>query len=207
MFEGYASKFGGVDSYGDTIIKGAYKKTLKEDRKPSMFVNHDSFSVPVGDWVELKEDDTGLFVVGQVDMNHKNGPTVHSALKRGAMDGLSIGYKVAKGGGEENDTGGMDLSEIILREISVVNFPADDAARISNVKQEIENLKSLKDFELFLRDSGNFSKSTATVFVSRLMKLKQSDSVTNDEIAELNARAKRDNTQSLINVITKGTRS
>ena len=203
VFEGYASKFGGVDSYGDTILKGAYEKTLKEDRKPSMFVNHDSFVVPVGDWLELSEDDVGLVVVGQVDMKHKDGPTVHSALKRGAMDGLSIGYKVAKGGGVENDNGGMDLSEIILREISVVNFPADDAARISNVKQEIENLKTLKDFELFLRDSGSFSKSAATAFVSRINKLKQSESVANDEIAELKARIIRDNTQRLIDAINK----
>ena len=203
VFEGYASKFGGVDSYGDTIIKGAYEKTLKADRKPSMFVNHDSYHVPVGDWIELSEDDTGLFVVGKVDMNHKDGPTVHSALKRGAMDGLSIGYKVAKGGGIENDTGGMDLSEIILREISVVNFPADDAARISNVKQEIENLKSLKDFELFLRDSGNFSKAMAVTYVSQIMKLKRSDSVADDEIAELKTRAIRENTQRLIDAINK----
>ena len=204
VFEGYASKFGGVDSYGDTILKGAYKKTLKNDRSPSMFVNHDSYVVPVGDWIELSEDENGLFVVGQVDMNHKDGPTVHSALKRGAMDGLSIGYKVAKGGGVENDTGGMDLSEIILREISVVNFPADDAARISNVKQEIEDLKTLKDFELFLRDSGNFSKSAATAFVSRINKLKQGDPAADDKITELKQRIIRDNTQHLIDALTKG---
>lgn len=203
VFEGYASKFGGVDSYGDTILKGAYEKTLKENRSPSMFVNHDSYQVPVGDWVELSEDDHGLFAKGRVDMNHKDGPTVYSALKRGAMDGLSIGYKVAKGGGTDNDTGGMDLSEIILKEISVVNFPADDSARISNVKQEIEDLRTLKDFELFLRDSGSFSKSAATAFVSRINKLKQSDSVADDEIAELKARIIRDNTQCLIDAINR----
>jgi len=203
VFEGYASKFGGIDSYGDTIMKGAYEKTLKEDRAPSMFVNHNSDQVPVGDWIELSEDDSGLFVVGRIDMNHKDGPTVHSALKRGAMSGLSIGYKVAKGGGVGNDHGGQDLSEIILREISAVNFPADDLARISNVKQEIETLKTLKDFELFLRDSGDFSKSAATAFVSRINKLKQGDPAANDEITELKQRIIRDNTQHLIDALTK----
>lgn len=202
-FEGYASVFGGVDSYGDTIMPGAYEKTLKNNSRPKGFVNHDSYQVPVIDWIELREDDNGLFTRGKVDLIHKDGPTVYSGLKRKALDGMSIGYKVAKGGGTENDTGGMDLSEIILKEISVVNFPADDSARISNVKQEIEALKTLKDFELFLRDSGDFSKATATAFVSRINKLKQSDSVADDEIAELKARVIRDNTQRLIDAINK----
>ena len=38
-FEGYASKWGGVDSYGDTIIKGAFSETLKSTT-PKMFWNH-----------------------------------------------------------------------------------------------------------------------------------------------------------------------
>jgi len=203
IFEGYASKFGGVDSYGDTIMKGAYEKTLKEDRRPSMFVNHDSHQVPVGDWIELSEDDHGLLVAGKIDMNHKDGPTVYSALKRGAMSGMSIGYKVAKGGGVENDNGGQDLSKIILKEISVVNFPADDLARVSNVKTEILGLKTIRDFEMFLRDSGGFSKSMAIAYTSQIMKLKRSDSVADDEIAELKARVIRENTQRLTDAINK----
>lgn len=173
-FEGYASVFGGVDAYGDTIMKGAYKKTLKSKRNPSMFVNHDSFQVPVGDWIELAEDDTGLIVRGRIDMNHKDGPTVYSALNRGAMDGLSIGFKVPKGGSTENETGGYDLTEITLKEISVVNFPADDAARIAIVKHDIEVIESLKDAEILLRDSG-YSKSAATAFVSRVKELSRRD--------------------------------
>ena len=202
-FEGIASIFGGVDSYGDTILKGAYSDTLKKDRTPSMFVNHDSHQVPVGDWVELSENDDGLHVVGRIDMNHKDGPTVYSALKRGAMSGMSIGYKVAKGGGVENDNGGQDLSKIILKEISVVNFPADDFARVSNVKTEILGLKTLKDFEMFLRDSGGFSRSMATAYTSQIKKLLQSDSVAVDEIAELKARIISENTQRLIDAINK----
>jgi len=181
VFEGYASKFGNVDSYGDTILKGAYEKTLKANRAPSMFVNHDSYQVPVGDWVELSEDDHGLYVKGKVDLNHKDGPTVYSALKRGAMDGMSIGYKVAKGGGVENDAGGMDLSEIILKEISVVNFPADEHARISVVKSDIGLIESLKDAEALLRDAG-YSKSAATAFVGRIRMLCKGDPSANDEI-------------------------
>lgn len=32
-FSGYASVFGGVDSYGDTVFKGAYEGTLADRRR------------------------------------------------------------------------------------------------------------------------------------------------------------------------------
>ena len=38
-FAGYASVFGGVDSYGDTIIKGAFESSLRNG-KPKMFKSH-----------------------------------------------------------------------------------------------------------------------------------------------------------------------
>ena len=61
VFSGYASVFGGVDSYGDTIIKGAFEATLRNG-KPKMFFNHDWNSLPVGKWTKAKEDDKGLWV-------------------------------------------------------------------------------------------------------------------------------------------------
>jgi len=202
-FEGYASVFGGVDSYGDTIIKGAFDKTIESGILPKMFVNHDSFQVPVGDWKDIKEDDHGLLVVGVIDMNHKDGMTVHSALKRKAMDGMSIGYKIFKGGSEENETGGLDLSSIDVKEISVVNFPADGAARISGVKNDIELITSLKDAERFLRDSG-YSKSMATAFVSHISAMCKGDPTDNsDEIAELSRKAGEAATSNIVEFIRR----
>lgn len=177
-FEGYASVFNGVDSYRDTILPGAFAKTLKENT-PKMFVNHDSWAVPVGDWIELKEDDKGLFVKGKIDLIHKDGPTVYSALKRGAMDGLSIGFRIPIGGTEEGDEGKRIIGEIDLKEISPVNFPADDAARISTVKSDLESIESFKDLEIILRDAG-FSKSAAKVVVSRAKYLSQRDAGKNE---------------------------
>ena len=59
-----------------------------------------------------------------------------------------------------------------LYEISVVNFPADDDARVSEVRSEdVDNLKSIRDFENFLRDAGGFSKSVATSIVAKAKKL------------------------------------
>ncbi len=186
--EGYASTFGGVDSYKDTIIPGAYAKTIK-GRAPAMFINHDSRQIPVGDWLHLEEDSTGLLVKGRIDLNHREGPSLFSALERKAMDALSIGFTIPSGGAKENDDGIREISEIDLKEISVVNFPADDAARISIVKAEIELIENFKDLESLLRDAG-FSKSAAKVFMSRVKTLSRRDAgepdkIINDVTAEM----------------------
>lgn len=200
-FEGYASVFGGVDAVNDTIAKGAFRDSLERKTRVAMFVNHDARQVPVGDWVELKEDDHGLYVVGKIDLNHKDGPTVYSALDRGAMDALSIGFRIPEGGARFHEDARI-IEKIDLKEISIVNFPADDAARISVVKAEIETIESLKEAELFLRDSGVFSRASAVAFVSRVKALIQSDSAakSKNEIAKMTAQ-EREAASAIFNIL------
>jgi len=182
MFEGYASVFGGNDSYNDTIEKGAYSNTIKNDRTPSMFINHDSREIPVGDWKSLSEDSKGLNVTGKIDLKHKDGPSLYSALERKAMDGISIGFVIPKGGSTNKEASegvpewmaGRTITEIALKEMSIVNFPADDDARILAVKSEVEQITDLKTAERFLRDVG-FSRSVANAFVSRIKLFSQRD--------------------------------
>lgn len=197
-FEGYASVFNGVDAMRDTILPGAFTETLKNDRPPSMFINHDSWEIPVGDWISLAEDEIGLFVKGIIDFNHKDGPSLFSALKRKAIDALSIGFRIPAGGAEEKEDGSRIISRIDLKEISPVNFPADDAARISVVKTDIGLIKNLKEAERFLRDAGH-SKSFSNDLVSRIKDLARRDAEQfNDEIAKLSVEH---NTDRLLNII------
>ena len=206
IFTGYASVFNGLDSYRDTILPGAFQKTLENQRPPHMFINHNSYDIPVGDWMDLTEDDTGLKAQGQIDLIHRDGPTLHSAMKKGRMDGLSIGFRIPAGGAEENKSGGRTINTIELVEISVVTSPADDSARITAVKSEIETINTIRDAELFLRDSGQFSRSTAIAFASRFKTIIQSDS--GDEAEEIARRltVEKQNADLLnhINNITKG---
>ena len=37
-FKGYASVFGSVDSYGDTILKGAFRESLETRKRPVKFL-------------------------------------------------------------------------------------------------------------------------------------------------------------------------
>lgn len=161
-FSGYASVFGGVDSYGDTILAGAYAPAL-EQGLPKMFFNHDKFSIPIGKWLSVEEDDRGLKVVGELTKGNPQAETVAAALRHGTLDGLSVGFYPAEDGLAENDHGGFTISKIDrLLEISVVTFPADRAARI----EKAEALGSIRDIEEFLRDAGLSTREAKTI-VSR----------------------------------------
>jgi HK97 family phage prohead protease len=67
-FSGYGAVFGNVDSYGDVILKGAFKETIREAKRskqyPAMLLQHGGFlggdNTPVGIWLDLEEDDVGL---------------------------------------------------------------------------------------------------------------------------------------------------
>jgi HK97 family phage prohead protease len=170
-FVGYASVFGGVDSYKDTIVKGAYEYTLRKNGKPKMFVQHDSAGLPVGKWISAKEDDHGLLVEGEFTPGMVKADEARAALKHGTVDGLSIGYMLGKNDFEDMADGGRLIKRVSkLVEVSIVTFPADSAARVdlSSVKsEEIEQLETIRDFERFLRDAGGLSKGLTEALVSR----------------------------------------
>lgn len=170
IFSGYASVFGGVDSYGDTIVRGAFDYTLRTHGKPKMFFNHAWLSLPIGKYVAVKEDDHGLYVEGQLTKGNPEAEGVHAALKHGTLDGLSIGYYMKKGDYDETEEGRVIRRVSRLAEVSVVTWPADEAARVDldSVKSEdIEAIETVKDFERFLRDVGGLSNGLAKAIIVR----------------------------------------
>jgi HK97 family phage prohead protease len=172
-FSGYASAFGLVDSYGDTIVKGAYAETIKNRERPiRMLYNHGGNVI--GKWVKFEETETGLYVEGELTPNHSKAADVYASLKHGAVDGMSIGYRVKEK--QDLPDGKRLLKAIELVEISIVEEPADLGAKIAEVKSMIEQATSLKEIENLLRDAGGFSRNDATALVSRIKSLHQSDS-------------------------------
>ena len=161
-FEGYASMFGGLDSYGDTVIEGAYKKTLIDRERPvQLRWNH--YGPVIGKYTEMYEDEKGLYVKGELTKGHTEAENVAALLRHGAISGLSIGYIV-----KDSEQAGVtrQLKEIELIEISVVESPADNSAHISSVKSATK----LKDVEEFLRLKG-LSRTEATEIVAAVKKI------------------------------------
>lgn len=141
FFSGYASKFNGVDSYGDTIVPGAYSKTVSERERPiAMRWNHTG--PVIGKWLKAEEDEHGLYVEGELTPGHSVATDVYALMKHGAVTGLSIGYRIPTGGSEKKGDVRL-LKQIELVEISVVEEPADFSARISNIKSlSADNLEN-----------------------------------------------------------------
>lgn len=171
-FSGYASVFDGVDSYGDTILPGAFAATIKA-AAPKMFFNHE-WGMPIGKWLATKEDSKGLFVEGELTPGLSIAADVRAAMKHETLDGLSIGGYLKKDDYKEGDKGGRIIHTWSrLSEVSPVVFPADEKARIdlSSVKSiDFEALlpecKTERDLERLLRDAG-LPKWEAMAIVSR----------------------------------------
>jgi len=147
-FSGYGAVFNNLDAYGDAIAKGAFSATLAKFKArnslPKMLLQHGGGllgnaedAIPVGKWTSMAEDSTGLKVAGQLfALNTQKGQYIYEGLKSGALDGLSIGYVpigVKYGTGKPGEPE-RTLTEIQLHEVSIVSFPANDQALISQVK-------------------------------------------------------------------------
>lgn len=186
-FSGYASVFGGVDSYGDTILKGAYQESIGKRPVIPMLMGHSTLR-PIGKIVVMKEDDHGLNVEGELTPGHTEADNAAASMRHGALTGLSIGYDVPEGGALFNETGDLrTLSKIDLFEISAVVFPADDPARIdvTSIKAKLPELKTIRDCEDFLRDEGSFSKTAAATLLQHFKAIFRGDP---DEVAELKSQ-------------------
>ena len=183
--EGYGSVFGVRDNYDDVIAKGAFIQSLKDHKAagtmPAMLWQHDA-DKPIGVWTEMVEDEKGLRIKGQLAMETVKGKEAHALLKMGALNGLSIGF-MSKEWSYDRDTEVRTLTAIDLWEVSLVTFPANEKARVTNVKSADE-MATPKDAEKALRDAG-FSKSDATAFVSRVMRMGEvrSDSANSTAVA------------------------
>lgn len=134
-FTGYASVFGVLDSYGDIVDKGAFRKTIKERERHKLLWSHGAHEPAIG-YVELEEDEKGLFVKkGQVYTQLQRGQEAYVNLKEGTLDGLSIGYVTMKES-IDRTTKERHLKEVALWEVSLCNFQACPGAVVSEVKSE-----------------------------------------------------------------------
>lgn len=134
QISGYASRFGEVDSYGDVIERGAFRKAVKAGpARIKLLRGHDPQRI-IGKWTMMKEDDVGLAVAGQIFRDIADGEESYKLMQRGALDGLSIGFRIVSDKRDKN--GARIIKEVDLLEISVVAIPALASARVTNVRAD-----------------------------------------------------------------------
>jgi HK97 family phage prohead protease len=184
-FEGMASTFGNVDLVGDVIERGAFGASLKKRpaRRVRMLWQHDP-DRPIGIWTEMQETDKGLRAKGQILLDVAQGRDAYALLKGGAIDSLSIGFRLDPKQTEYDDERRVRiLKKIDLLEVSVVTFPANPKATISRVKHEGE-FAEIREFERMLIEKG-CSRSDAITIINEgyraLLVKRDADPETGDE--------------------------
>lgn len=159
QFEAYASTWiKEPDSYGDIVRKGAFAETIREWKAsgqtlPILFGHDlvDPFS-NIGGAVDLKEDERGLLVRAQLDLENPKAAQVYRMLKGRRINQMSFSYDVLedaiveleeKAVGQGKRTA-RELRKMALHEISVVPFGANSDTEVLAVKALAAGIDGLK---------------------------------------------------------------
>ena len=125
---GYAALFDTVDAARDTILKGAFARTLSERREPLPLLWQHQPAQQVGTVELAQEDSRGLRIIAKID---NLGSRAAVALLDKAVSGLSFGYKARLC---RWLPAGRVLEDIDLFEISLVTYPVQHEARVHLVQ-------------------------------------------------------------------------
>jgi hypothetical protein len=180
-FAGYGSVFGNADSYRDVVMPGAFAASLADwqerEALPPILWQHNT-DQPIGPFTSMAEDGNGLYVEGQLLIKDvQQAKEAYALMKAKAVRGMSIGYQTI----EEMYDGKTNVNrllEIDLWEVSIVTFPANVEATVSQIKSILAGgrLPTLAEFEANLRDEG-WSRTQATIIAGKGLRelLKQRD--------------------------------
>lgn len=143
IVEGYASTWTKTpDSYGDIVIKGAFKETLKKRKATGhpfpLCFNHD-FDQIIGAVFEAEEDDYGLKIRASF-LNTPAAQEKRELVKEGIVWQFSFAYSVlgVEAPTEEERKQGIyqKLTKLDLYEVSLVPVPANQTAIVTEIKND-----------------------------------------------------------------------
>ena len=149
--------------YAETIAKGAFTKTLKEKSDVRLLVNHDG--------VPLARTKSGtlqlsaapdLRAVATLDPSNPTVQEIRSAMSRGDLDQMSIGFRVHRQ--EWNgDYTERTIKEVELFDVSVVTYPASPTTSAS--------LRAIEDILAAFPEGTDYDESDVRRAIAHLEKL------------------------------------
>lgn len=153
--EAYASVFDTADSYGDIVRRGAFKDTLAEwaekGKTIPLLYGH-NFNDPfmnIGGVVEAVEDERGLKITADLDMDNPSAVQVLNLIQKGRLNEMSFAFNYRDAGTITVD--GEDFFEVRsveLYEVSVVPIGANRETEILSAKSARELLTAVKQANL-----------------------------------------------------------
>lgn len=189
IIKGYGAIFGNRDAHGDIITQGAFDETLKKQDVSDikMLYQHNMSRIP-GIWTKIKADSVGLAVEGQLfPVEHSLAKDVRIEVASKALDGLSIGFITVQEHFDREFNSNM-LTELDTKEVSLVTFPANNLARISEIKTKHDLALYKRHIENILSDSGIPMEEAQAILskgISHLLVDVQSDSDNSENWAEV----------------------
>jgi len=161
LFSGYASVFDVVDNHNDMIIEGAFESVFSGNNLTNVkLLWQHRPDEPIGIITKINEDKNGLYVEGKLLLDVERAKEAYTLLKSGAINGLSIGYNVTDFD-VDGKSGVRIIKGINLFEISLVTFPANSLASVTDVKNSLP--KTVREFENFLREAGYSRKQSKSI--------------------------------------------
>jgi HK97 family phage prohead protease len=164
------------------------KEFASSGRPLPMFLNHNSESMPVGEWNSIEMDDEGMSASGRLFLNTTAGSDLYQVMSESPnmFGGVSVGayadeYQMVNSNGEpdQSEEAYFQITKGGLRETSVVMYPNNPKAEVSKLEFFMEDGSvDLRQLEQSLRDAG-VSKQNAVAAASVFKQvLEQRDAVT-----------------------------
>lgn len=209
IVSGYFSAFGSVDSDGDIIMPGAFKRSIQDwgvDGKQRIkhLLNHNP-SQPLGKLVSLKEDSYGLYYESKIG-SHQLGKDFVKMVESGLISEHSIGFRTLR---EQKNSDANEIHDVMLFEgSSLTAWGANENTPLLGIKnmKNIEKIQDqIKSFEKFIRDS-DVSEETVDLCLIKVKQLAQTIekmSSTNAAVAHLQPKNEVNLEQSLLSVLGK----
>lgn len=151
QFLAYASTFTREpDSYGDVVKQGAFAETIQAwkdsgDTLPILFGHRmDDPDYWIGGAIELSEDNHGLLVKGQLDLENPKAKQVYRMLKGRRINQLSFAYDTLEWAVVDlgNEKSARELQKLKLHEVSIVPIGANQDTEVLAVKAITDGLKA-----------------------------------------------------------------
>ena len=150
----YASTFDRIpDAYGDVVRKGAFAKSIQAikdsgNNLPLLYghVMDDPANI-IGTVTDLREDDHGLLIKADFDMENPMAQQVHRSVLSKAITKLSFAFSVLDEAPVELEDGtkANELRELEIYEVSLVVVPANPRAQVIAAKDGDPEMKMSED--------------------------------------------------------------
>ena len=159
------------DSYGDVIAVGAFQKSIQDrgvagPRSVKMLAQHQTQWL-IGNWKSLAYVGDQLQVEGQIDLENQKGQEYYGYLKKDQLGSMSVGFRTIKRSFDV-DSDILTILEGDLREISLVTFPANEDAVVTQVKSLLDGGLKLSDVEKKIAHSYGLTRNQSSAVIREI---------------------------------------